>query len=53
MQHGPICVECKNVNDPVTPENGVWVPDKDGISVPVHNACAARWAIRNAEVGTK
>jgi hypothetical protein len=49
MQNGPICVECKNENDPVAPENGVWVPDKNGISVPVHNACAAQWAIRNGE----
>lgn len=48
-----ICAQCKRTDDPVTPENGVWVPDKNGISVPVHNACAAKWAMRNAEEGTK
>jgi len=45
----PVCVECKNENDPVTLQNGVWVPDRNGIAMPVHNACAARWAIRSAE----
>jgi hypothetical protein len=49
VQNSPICVECKNENDPVTPGNGVWVPDKNGTSVPLHNRCAAQWAIRNAE----
>jgi hypothetical protein len=53
MQKNPVCVECKDENDPVTPENGVWVPDKNGISVPVHNGCAAQQAIRSARTGTK
>ena len=51
MQKNPVCVECNNTNDPVTPENGVWVPDKNGISVPVHKVCAAQQAIRVATQG--
>jgi len=49
MQENPVCVECKNMNDPVTPENGVWVPDKNGVSVPVHHGCAAQRAIKTAQ----
>jgi len=51
MQKNPVCVECNNTNDPVTPENGVWVPDRNGVSVPVHNACAAQQAIKVATQG--
>lgn len=49
MQKEPVCVECKNDKVRVTPENGVWVPDRSGISVPVHNGCAAQRAIRSAK----
>jgi hypothetical protein len=53
MQKNPVCVECKNENDRVTPENGVWVPDRNGVSVPVHNGCAAQRAIRSAKADVK
>jgi hypothetical protein len=53
MQKNPVCVECKNENDPVTPENGMWIPDRNGVSVPVHNGCAAQRAIRSAKADVK
>ena len=52
-QKNPVCVECKNENEPVTPENGVWIPDRNGNSVPVHNDCAAQRAIRSAKGDVK
>jgi hypothetical protein len=45
-----ICVECQKLDDPVTPENGVWIPDLDGRSVPVHNCCAALRTLKQAGV---
>lgn len=53
MQKNPVCVECKNENDPVTPENGMWIPDRNGVSMPVHTGCAAQRAIRSAQAGVK
>ena len=44
----PTCVECQKQDDPVTPENGVWLPDANAKSVPLHRACAARWTLRQA-----
>jgi hypothetical protein len=40
-----ICVECQDTGDPVTPENGVWLPGPDGDCVPVHNECGASWTL--------
>jgi hypothetical protein len=37
------CVQCQRLDDPVTPENGVWIPDLDAHSVPIHNRCVASW----------
>jgi len=42
----PICVECENLEEPVTPENGVWVPGVDGESVPLHKQCVAAWTMK-------
>jgi hypothetical protein len=43
---GTICVECEDREEPVTPENGVWVPGVDGESVPLHRQCVAAWTLK-------
>jgi hypothetical protein len=46
---GMVCAHCKNESDPVTPENGVSVPDGDGNSVVLHNRCAGEWILNESE----
>jgi hypothetical protein len=38
-----VCAQCNFPKDPVTPENGVSVPDVNGNVVMLHSACVAAW----------
>jgi hypothetical protein len=44
----PLCVHCQAENDAVTPDNGVWTPDVNGDTVPVHSACIQNFLIKQS-----
>ncbi len=44
-----LCAYCKDECDPVTPENGVSIPDADGNVVLVHKRCAGEWVLTESE----
>ena len=44
-----VCVEYKKTDDPVTPDNGVSVPDSQGRIVLLHNRCLNEWILEQSK----
>jgi hypothetical protein len=44
----PLCAHCQAENSAVTPDNGVWTLDVNGVTVPVHSACIQNFLIRQS-----
>jgi len=44
-----ICEECRKMDDPVTPENGVSVPDAQGRIVLIHSRCVNAWILKQSK----